>query len=107
MRSLLATKLYVAHHPQGERELQNWLNLGLDRWLTQDPDDRLVRNNGGISEPEFRLAPTIAYVSHHSQHPLRAYNHHQGLDARCAAVRKSPECDAQAAEKPTCSISSD
>jgi hypothetical protein len=27
-------------------------------------DDRLVRNNGGISEPEFRLAPTIAYVYH-------------------------------------------
>jgi hypothetical protein len=25
-------------------------------------DERLVRNNGGISEPEFRLPPTIAYV---------------------------------------------
>lgn len=34
-------------------------------------DDRLVRNNGGISEPEFRLAPTIAYVSQ-SQHPSLA-----------------------------------
>jgi len=70
--------------------------------LTQDSDDRLVRNNGGISEPEFRLAPTIAYVFHQSQHPLRAYNH-EGMHARCAAVRKSPKCDAQAAEKPTCS----
>ena len=25
--------------------------------------DRLVRNNGGKSEPEFRLPPTIAYAT--------------------------------------------
>lgn len=27
--------------------------------LTVSPDRRLVRNNDGISEPEFRLPPTI------------------------------------------------
>ena len=73
--------------------------------LTQDSDDRLVRNNGGISEPEFRLAPTIAYVSH-SIVPTSVCAHmiiiRPGLDAGCAAARKSPKCDAQAAEKPTC-----
>lgn len=61
MRSLLASKLYVQ---SAERSKKQSLELGLEDRLTQEHlDDRLVRNNGGISEPEFRLAPTIAYVS--------------------------------------------
>jgi hypothetical protein len=60
MRSLLATKLYV---PSAERSKNQTVELGLERLTQEHLDDRLVRNNGGISEPEFRLAPTIAYVS--------------------------------------------
>jgi hypothetical protein len=79
-------------HPQ--REIQKrTVELGLERLTQENLDDRLVRNNGGISEPEFRLAPTIAYVSQQSQHSLRALS--SGLDARCAAVaqrvRKEPQ----------------
>jgi hypothetical protein len=70
-------------YPQRKSKTQT-VGLGLGRLTQEHLDDRLVRNNGGISEPEFRLAPTIAYVSHQSQHPLRALR--SGLDARCAAV---------------------
>lgn len=28
-------------------------------------DAKLVRNNNGISEPEFRLPPTMVYVEQH------------------------------------------
>jgi hypothetical protein len=70
-------------YPQRKSKTQT-VELGLGRLTQEHLDDRLVRNNGGISEPEFRLAPTIAYVSHQSQHPLRVLR--SGLDARCAAV---------------------
>jgi len=53
-------------------------------------DDRLVRNNGGISEPEFRLAPTIAYVSQ-SQRLLRASSSRMDLDALQWPSEKEPQ----------------
>ena len=40
-------------------------SLILRKTKTNRPTDtRLVNNNGGVSEPEFRLPPTILYVLH-------------------------------------------